>query len=77
MEQKLEFFKLNEIDRRVFFWLIDRVNIKAIKSWTDYIEEEYAEKSISINADLLFKEVLELRPKQSVNTIGEVLAKII
>jgi len=69
MEQKLEFFKLNEIDRRVFFWLIDRVNIKAIKSWTDYIEEEYAEKSISINADLLFNEVLDLRKKHSVEKV--------
>ena len=69
MEQTTEFFKLNEIDRRVFFWLIDRVNIKAIKSWIDYIEEEYAEKSITINADLLFNEVLELRKKHSVEKV--------
>ena len=77
MEQTLEFFKLSETDRKVFFWLIDRVNVKAIKSWIDYIAEEYAEKSITINANLLFKEVLELRPRQSVSNISDVIAKII
>jgi len=67
MEQTPELFKLNEVDRSVLFWLIDRVKSKAIKSWIAYIEEEYKRKSITINANLLFEEALTLRQKQSVD----------
>lgn len=56
--EKLEFFKLDEIDRKVLIWLLSHVPQKSLLAWIDYIAEEYKlHKSISINIDTLLKEI--------------------
>jgi len=58
--EKLEFFKLDEIDRKVLVWLISHVPQKSLLAWIDYIAEEYKlHKSISINTELLLQEIEE------------------
>jgi len=56
--KKLEFFKLDEIDRKVLVWLLSHVPQKSLLAWIDYIAEEYRlHKSISINTQTLLKEI--------------------
>jgi len=58
MQKKdLEFFKLELIDRLVLIWLIENVDVAAIKSWISYIKMDYKRrKSIDIDEDRLFHE---------------------
>jgi hypothetical protein len=56
--EKLEFFKLDEIDRKVLLWLLAHVPQKSVTAWIDYIAIEYRQgKSIHINPDLLLAEM--------------------
>jgi hypothetical protein len=56
--EKLEFFKLDEIDRKVFLWLLDHVPQKSIMAWIEYISEEYRRKrSVQINAERMYSEM--------------------
>lgn len=58
--EKLEFFKLSETDRRVLFWLMDNVHTNSLKSWMDYIAEEYkTTRGVSIDVIKLFQETQE------------------
>jgi hypothetical protein len=54
--EKLEFFKLNAIDRKVLFWLMDHVHTRNLLSWTEYIAREYLEKGINIDTIKLYNE---------------------
>jgi hypothetical protein len=54
--EKLEFFKLDETDRRVLFWLMDNAHTNSLKSWMDYIAEEYKERGIDIDVIKLYQE---------------------
>jgi hypothetical protein len=65
----LELFKLDEIDRKVFFWLLVRVKMKAVRNWIDYIETEYRRKRIAINSVNLFNEGLSLLENYSKNVL--------
>jgi len=51
----LEFFKLEEIDRHVFFWLIDNPVLRStLRSWLDFISNDYCRRmNIIINVDRL------------------------
>jgi hypothetical protein len=53
----LEFFKLDPIDRKVLFWLIDNVPVKSLKSWLEYIAREYKDKGIQVDPLRLYDEV--------------------
>ena len=56
-DEKLEFFKLDKTDRKVLFWLMDNVKPNSIKSWIEYVAEEYnATKGIYIDTEKLYKE---------------------
>jgi hypothetical protein len=58
--EKLEFFKLDEIDRKVFLWLIGHVPQKSILAWVEYISEEYRrKKSIQIDGNRMYQEMIE------------------
>lgn len=61
MEQdRPEFFLLDEIDRKVLFWLMDHAEPNAIKSWTEFVAEDYKRrKAITINCEKLFRETQE------------------
>lgn len=55
-----EFFKLDEIDRKVLFWLINNVPQNSVKAWIEYINQDYVKrKSVSINTEKLLEEVRE------------------
>jgi len=57
-QEQLEFFKLDEADRRVLLWLMDHVQSKSIKSWLEYIAEDYWRRClVKIDVDKLYKEV--------------------
>jgi len=54
----LEFFKLDEIDRKVLLWLMEHVPQKSISAWLDYIAEAYRrEKSVQLNIERLYDEI--------------------
>jgi hypothetical protein len=56
--EKLEFFKLDEIDRKVLLWLLSHVPQKSVLAWMDYIVEEYRfRKFIQINIQKLLEEI--------------------
>ena len=58
MEQRPEFFKLDEIDRKVLFWLIDHVQHGTVKSWIEFIAEDYKQKrSVEIDVEKLLNEI--------------------
>lgn len=60
-DSTLEFFRLDEIDRRVFIWLIDHVKLNSVKCWLEFIREDYdRHKRITLNSDRLFAEAREL-----------------
>jgi len=57
-QEQLEFFKLDEADRRVLLWLMDHVQPKSIKSWLDYIAEDYWRRcSVKIDVVKLYREI--------------------
>ena len=56
--KNLEFFKLDEADRRVLIWLMDHVHPNSIKSWLEYIAEDYWSRcSIKIDVAKLYREI--------------------
>lgn len=56
-EEKLEFFKLEMIDRKVIFWMMDH-SPDAIRSWADQIESDYNRKGKKINRSRLVAEIM-------------------
>lgn len=60
MSARPEFFKLDPIDRKVLFWLMDNVQEKSLKSWMYYIADDYRRnKDIELDAEKLYREVRE------------------
>jgi len=58
MKQRPEFFKLDEIDRKVLFWLMDHVQPGTVKSWIEFIAEDYKQKrSVEIDVEKLLNEI--------------------
>jgi hypothetical protein len=56
--EKLEFFKLDEIDRKVFLWLLDHVPQKSIMAWIEYVTEEYRRRgAVQIDGDRMYAEM--------------------
>lgn len=43
----MEFFKLDEIDRKVLLWLMDHKSAKTIKGWIEYIASDYKKRRIA------------------------------
>ena len=58
IEQRPEFFKLDEIDRKVLFWLINHVQPGTVKSWIEFIADDYKQnRSVEIDAEKLLNEI--------------------
>lgn len=56
--EKPEFFKLDEIDRKVLVWLMNHVPHKSVVAWVYYIANEYrVRKAVFMNADKLLDEM--------------------
>jgi len=57
-ETTFEFFKLDEIDLRVFFWLVDNERLRhSLTSWLEFIRIDYKRRrGISINIARLLEE---------------------
>jgi len=56
--EKLEFFKLDEIDRKVLLWLLSHVPQRSVSAWLDYIASEYKlRKAIHIDIEKLNEEI--------------------
>ncbi|MBT1688933.1 hypothetical protein [Dawidia soli] len=67
-QEKLEFFKLDEIDRKVLLWLLSHVPQKSVIAWLEYIAVQYKqEKSILIDIDKVYAEVEESTGNQKPN----------
>jgi hypothetical protein len=57
-ESVSEFFKLNPIDKKTLFWLMDN-KPDGIEAWLKFISKQY--KKVKIDPEKLFKEIeLEL-----------------
>jgi len=63
-DEPLEFFKLDEIDRCVFFWLIDHEKLRAsIRSWLEYIDKDYQRRiRKTLDIDRLYEEAIACFP---------------
>lgn len=60
MSDTSELFKLDPIERKVLFWLKDNADMKVVRSWIDYVVEEYRKgRDISIDAEKLYMEMVE------------------
>ncbi|HEY9005875.1 hypothetical protein [Ohtaekwangia sp.] len=56
--EKLEFFKLDEIDRKVLLWLLAHVPQKSVIAWIDYVAIEYRQsKAVLIDSEKLLTEM--------------------
>lgn len=54
----LEFFKLDEIDRKVLIWLLSHVPQKSVTAWLDYIADAYKrEKAVQLDVIRLSEEI--------------------
>jgi hypothetical protein len=59
-EERPEFFKLEDSDRKVLAWLKDHVNPKSVRSWMEYIALDYKRrKNEIIDVDKLYSETFE------------------
>ena len=58
MEQRPEFFKLNEIDRKVLAWLLKQAP-QGVKGWVTFIADEYKRKGVKIDEKRLLEETKE------------------
>lgn len=56
-EEKLEFFKLEMLDRKIVFWMMDNTP-DAIRSWVEHIELDYYRKGKKINRSKLLDEIM-------------------
>jgi hypothetical protein len=64
-QEKLEFFKLDEIDRKVLLWLLSHVPQKSVIAWLEYTSGQYKqEKSIQLDLDKIYAEVEEYTRNQ-------------
>jgi hypothetical protein len=62
--EKLEFFKLDEIDRKVFLWLMTHVPHKSIQAWVTFITEEYRRtKAVQIDGERMLREMEEVETR--------------
>jgi hypothetical protein len=58
--EKLEFFKLDEIDRKVFLWLLSHVPQKSLLAWIDYITDDYKRRrAVLIDGEKMYREMVE------------------
>jgi len=66
---ELEIFKLDEIDRRVFFWLVGHENLrKSLPSWLEYICIDYKRRQgVSVNVARILNEVCMIEPRKNVS----------
>jgi len=56
-EDKLEFFKLDTIDRKVLFWIMNNIP-ESIRSWVEHIVIDYKKsKSVEIDRQKLYEEI--------------------
>jgi hypothetical protein len=56
-DEKLEFFKLDTIDRKVLFWIMNNIP-ESIRSWVEHIESDYKQsKSVQIDRQKLYEEI--------------------
>ena len=55
--EREEFFKLDHLDRRIAFWLMDNAP-GDIQAWVKYMEREYARKRLSLNSNKLCEEIM-------------------
>jgi hypothetical protein len=59
-EERPEFFKLEDSDRKVLAWLKGHVNPKCVMSYIEYISIDYKRrKNVDIDVQRLFKETME------------------
>lgn len=58
-EQTPEFFKLDDIDRKVLAWLTKHVKPNSVKSWIEFITQDYKRRGILIDSERLFNETQE------------------
>ncbi|MBT1708667.1 hypothetical protein KK062_10555 [Fulvivirgaceae bacterium PWU5] len=59
-QEKLEFFKLDEIDRKVLLWLLSHVPKKSVIAWLEYTAVQYKqENSIELDLDKIRAEIEE------------------
>jgi hypothetical protein len=59
-EERPEFFKLEDSDRKVLAWLKSHVNPKSVMSWIEFIVIDYKRrKNVDIDAQRLFKETMD------------------
>lgn len=57
--EKMEFFKLDQIDRKVLLWLMDHKSAKTIKGWIEYVTADYKKRRIAdIDPAKLFDEAM-------------------
>lgn len=56
-DEKLEFFKLEMLDRKVIFWMMDHAP-DAIRSWLDHLEIDYNRKGRTIDRLKLLNEIV-------------------
>lgn len=59
MKEPLEIFKLEPIDRKVFFWLIDRSTISTVSWWIDHIADQYGRRGVRIDTTKFLIEAYE------------------
>lgn len=55
--EPVEFFKLDEIDKKVLLWLMSHVSAKSVQSWIDFTAKDYwRTKAIRLDTERLFSE---------------------
>lgn len=63
-----EFFKLEEIDRRVLFWIISNERLRAsLASWLEYIYKDYYRRhGLALDISSILNEVTTIIDDKSV-----------
>jgi hypothetical protein len=61
MDEQLELFKLDYIDRKVFFWLLDHTSRASIRSWIMFIAADYNRRgAATIDPEKFCKQAYEV-----------------
>lgn len=55
-ESKLELFKLDGIDQKTLFWMMDN-KPESVRHWINYISRTYSRSRVFVDADKFFSEV--------------------
>lgn len=55
-ESKLELFKLDGIDQKTLFWMMDN-KPESVRHWINYISRTYIRSRVFVDADKFFREV--------------------